>query len=113
MGDLEYDGVQQSAYVKPGRYVFEAYVRTEQLTTDRGIGFHIYDRESSSRLDVSTAELTGTHDFTRLTLSIDVPKATRLLAVVVSRHKSMKFDNQIGGTAWIDSVKLARQAEQH
>jgi O-antigen ligase len=111
--NLEYDGVQQSAYVKPGRYVFEAYVRTEQLTTDRGIGFHIYDRESSSRLDVSTAELTGTHDFTRLTLSIDVPKATRLLAVVVSRHKSMKFDNQIGGTAWIDSVKLARPAEQH
>ena len=109
--NLEYNGVQQSAYVTPGNYVFEAYVRTENLTTDRGIGFHIYDRESTSRLDVRTKELTGTRGFTRIALAINVPKATRLLAIVVSRCQSMKFDNQIGGAAWVDSVRLSPQSQ--
>jgi hypothetical protein len=29
-----------------------------------------------------------------------------LLAIEVSRQRSMKFDNRISGTVWIDSVKL-------
>jgi O-antigen ligase len=105
--NLDYNDVGQAAFVKPGRYRFEAYVRTDEITTDRGVGFHIYDRESGSRLDVRTEALTGTHDWTRVELVLVVPRETRLLAIEVSRQRSMKFDNQIGGTVWIDSVKLS------
>jgi hypothetical protein len=38
---------------------------------------------------------------------VAVPRETRLLAIEVSRQPSMKFDNQIRGTVWIDSVKLS------
>jgi O-antigen ligase len=105
--NLEYNDVGQVAFVKPGRYRFEAYVRSDGITTDKGIGFHIYDRESGSRLDVRTEELTGTHDWTRLDRIVSVPAGTRLLEIEVSRQRSLKFDNQIGGTVWIDSVELS------
>ena len=105
--NLDYNDVGQVAFVKPGHYRFEAYVRTDGITTDRGVGFHIYDRESSSHLDLRTEELTGTHDWKRLDRVVVVPRETRLLAIEVSRQPSMKFDNQIRGTVWIDSVKLS------
>jgi len=105
--NLDYNDVGQVAFVKPGGYRFEAYVRTDGITTDRGVGFHIYDRESGSRLDVRTEQLTGTHDWTKIERVVTVPRGTRLLAIEVSRQRSMKFDNQIGGTVWIDSVKLS------
>ena len=47
-------------------YDFQAYVRTRHLTTDEGIRFHLFDPESSARLDVFTEQLTGTNDWTLL-----------------------------------------------
>ncbi|MGC9951182.1 MAG: O-antigen ligase family protein [Bryobacteraceae bacterium] len=104
--NLDYNDVGQTAFVKPGRYRFEAYVRTEGISSDRGIAFHIYDRESGARLDVRTEELTGTRGWTKIGRVLVVPRETRLLAIEVSRQRSMKFDNRISGTVWIDSVKL-------
>jgi len=109
--NLNYNQVSQTAFVKPGKYRFEAFVRTRELTTDKGIGFHIYDRESGSRIDVRTEELTGTHDWSRLDRVVVVPKETRLLVIEVTRQRSLKFDNQIGGTVWIDSVKLSPRGD--
>ena len=106
--NLDYNGVGLVAFVKPGRYRFEAYVRTDGITTDRGVGFHIYDRESGSRLDVRTEELTGTHDWHRVERVVVVPRDTRLLSIEVNRQRSLKFDNQISGTVWIDSVEFSR-----
>jgi O-antigen ligase len=105
--NLDYGGVGTVAFVKPGRYRFEAYVRTQEITTDKGVGLHFYDRESGSRLDLRTEEMTGTHDWTRIERIIVVPRETQLLVIEVSRQHSMKFDNQIAGTFWIDSVKLS------
>jgi O-antigen ligase len=104
--NLDYNDVGQTAFVKAGRYRFEAYVRTEGITTDKGIGLHIYDRESGARLEARTEELTGTHDWTKVDRVLTVPKTTRLLAIEVSRQRSMKFDSLIAGTVWIDSVTL-------
>jgi len=105
--NLDYNGVGQTTFVKPGRYRFEAYMRTEEITTDKGVAFHIYDRESGARLDVRTEELTGTHDWTKIERVVVVPRETRLLRIEVSRQRSMKFDSLIQGTVWIDSVELA------
>jgi O-antigen ligase len=104
--NLDYSDVGQTVFVKPGRYRFEAYVRTQEITTDKGVAFHIYDRDSGARLDVRTEEFTGTHDWTRVERVISVPRETKLLRIEVSRQRSMKFDNQIGGTVRIDDVQL-------
>ncbi len=111
--NLDYGDVGQIAFVKPGEYRFEAYMRTDGITSDKGIAFHLYDRESSSRLDVRTEELTGAHDWTRVERLVIVPRGTRLLVIQVSRQRSMKFDNQIGGTVWIDSVQLSPLNSPH
>jgi O-antigen ligase len=105
--NLDYHGVTQTAFVKPGLYRFEAYMRTEDLTTDKGAGFHIYDRESSARLDVRMESQNGTHGWTKIERVITIPRETQLLNIEVYRQPSLRFDNQISGTVWIDSVSLS------
>ena len=106
--NLAYSHITQRAVVKPGPHRFEAWVRTEEITTDQGIGWRIFDAESASRLDVKTEQLVGTTKWTRLEKVFEVPVQTRLLEVQLCRRSSLKFDNKISGTAWIDAVSLRR-----
>jgi hypothetical protein len=106
--NVNYTRTWQKAFVKPGNYRFEAFVRTQGITTDRGIGFHIFSEEKLNRVDVRTEQLTGTNDWKKMEQVIRVPHDTQLLTIQVIREPSLKFDNQIGGTAWIDTVRLVR-----
>ncbi len=95
----------ETAYVKPGVYRFEAFVRTEGITTDQGIGFQIsFD---VPRSDAKTEQLSGTHGWQKVEQIITVPAGAHLAVVRVIRPPSLKFDSLITGTAWIDSVRLA------
>ncbi len=106
--NIPYQHVSQRVVVKPGAWQFEARIRTEAITTDEGLGFRIFDAEAPARLDVRTERLTGTHEWTKLTTWFRVPAATRVLQVTVVRNSSWKFDNKLGGSAWIDGVTLRR-----
>ncbi len=99
-------GVSQRMVLRPGAYSFEGRMKTRELTTDEGAGFRILDPENPSRLDARTARLTGTHDWTVLQVSFEVRPATRLVEVRVVRTPSMKFDDKVAGTAWIDGLVL-------
>ncbi len=105
--NLNYSSVSQTAVVKPGKYRFQAFVRTDRITTDEGVGFRIGDAAGSSGLNVMTERLTGTHDWTKLEQVFVVSPQTRLIRIVVVRRPSWKFDNKISGSFWIDTVKLA------
>lgn len=105
--NVAYDHAVQAAYVSPGVYRLSASVRTENLTTNEGIALRVYDAESPGRLDARTGALLGTNDWTQVTQKVVVPPGTRLLMVRIVRNASLKFDNQIGGTAWISGVSLA------
>jgi hypothetical protein len=89
-------------------YRFVAYVRTDHLTTDQGLSFHVFDPASGRRLDVRTEQVNGTNDWTKLEQSFCVGRQTKLIEVQVVRLASWKFDNKISGTAWIDSVSLTK-----
>jgi O-antigen ligase len=104
--NLNYSDVSQTIFLKPGRYRFDAYVRTERLTTDEGIGFHILDPAASSRLDVMTKRLTGSNDWKKIEQVFDIRPQTKLIQIRVVRQPSLKFDNDISGTVWIDTVKV-------
>lgn len=100
----------ENTFVKPGSYRFEAFIRTEGITTDEGIGFEL---SSDARgLDVRTEKLAGTHDWQKISQTIVVPGDSHLLAVRVIRQPSLKFDSLIQGTAWIDSVHVWRLDSQ-
>ena len=99
-------GVSQRMVLQPGTYSFEGRMKTRELTTDEGLGFRVFDPENPSLLDARTARLSGTHDWTVLQVSFEVRPATRLVEVRVVRAPSLKFDDKVAGTAWIDGLVL-------
>ena len=103
--NLDLSNPQQFVYVEPNRlYHFFAWVRTEEISTDRGVGFEIGDRDTGVR--VLTPLLTATHSWTNVTASICSGPRTRLLLIGLRRIPSRKFDNKLRGTAWVDDVSL-------
>jgi hypothetical protein len=104
--NLDLAAASQLTFVTSGPYRFHAFIRTEGLTTDQGIRFRIFDAEAPARLDVIFEEFTGTKPWSGVERDLVVPPATRLLQVQVIRERSTKFDNKVGGTAWIDELRL-------
>jgi hypothetical protein len=104
--NVDFHHVVQTVVARPGSYRFCAYVRTIGITTDRGLGFRIFDVAKPARFDVRIAGVTGTQDWVALKKTIVVPEGTGPLAIQVTRTPSGKFDNKIGGTVWIDDVVL-------
>lgn len=106
--NLSYDHVSQLVYTSPGKYRFEAFMRTADVTTSKGVGFSISDFTGSSRLSLQTEQLAGTHDWTKLERTIHVPEPTLLLVRVIREPVIFEFDANIKGTVWIDSVSLRK-----
>jgi tetratricopeptide (TPR) repeat protein len=104
--NLSFNHVYQEAIVQPGPHRFEAFLKTDGVTTDQGLGFHIVDAQQPSLLDVSTDPVTGTIGWTAQRKDFVVPAQTRLLRIELRRLPSHKFDNKIKGTVWVDSVML-------
>jgi hypothetical protein len=106
--NVTYSHTFETTFVTPGVYRFRAFVRSQAITTDQGIGFHIFDPEGSSHLDIKTEQVTGTTDWKTIEQLVRVPPETKLLTIQIVRPRSWKFDSDIAGTAWIDDVTLAR-----
>jgi hypothetical protein len=104
--NLAYSHIAQRAVVKPGSYRFEAWLRTEQITTDQGVGFRVFDVELPARLDIRTEPVVGTSEWREIEKTFQVPQQTRLIEIQVIRHPSLKFDNKIRGAAWLDGIEL-------
>ena len=111
---LRFDGTEntdfahvfQKTVLRPGRYRFQAYVRSADLTTDQGVYFRIADAEDPRRLSVETDQTRGTTDWHMITATFVATPATRLVLVRIQRRPAWKFDNQIKGDVWIDQVSL-------
>jgi tetratricopeptide (TPR) repeat protein len=105
--NLDFHNLFQEVPVEPGtRYHFSAYLRTEAITTDSGIGFLIFDPRRPSEIHVVTPELTGTNPWTPVKADIESGPDTHFLRVVLERRPSWKFDNKLSGTVWVDDVTL-------
>lgn len=99
-------GVRQSVFVKPGWYRFEAYVRTNEVSTDEGVAFNIVDPEAPKRLNFTTGPMLGTNDWKLVEHSFQVVPGTGLLQLSLVRKPSLRFDNLIRGTVWVDGVSI-------
>jgi len=94
------------AFVRPGTYRFHASIRTEAVTTDQGIRFRLSDAEVPARLDEVFGQFTGSSPWSTVDHDLVVAPNIRLLRIEVIRQPSMKFNNKVGGTAWIDELEL-------
>jgi tetratricopeptide (TPR) repeat protein len=104
--NLGFTAASQLAFVLPGAYRFRASIRTEALTTDQGIRFRISDAEAPTHVDEVFGQFTGSSPWTSVNRDVVVAPETRLLRIEVLRQPSMKFDNKVAGTAWIDGLEL-------
>ena len=108
--NVSYSNLSQDVVLKPGAYRFQAYMRTVDITTDKGVAFRIAGLNAESSLNVKTEQLVRTHDWTELTAEIRVTADTGGIRVALMRESSEKFDDKIRGTVWIDDAKLFRMA---
>lgn len=104
--NLAYGQVRQVAAVGPGEWVLRARVRAEGITTDEGVRLRVVDAEAPRRLDVRTEAVTGSCGWREIGVRFVVGAGTRTVRVEVFRQPSLKFDNRLKGTVWIDAVRL-------
>jgi hypothetical protein len=104
--NLNLIAASEFAFVQPGTYRFHSFIRTEALTTDQGIRFRIFDAEAPARFDEVFGQFIGSTSWSSVDHDVVVGPNTRLLGIEMIRQPSMKFDNKVGGTAWIDQLKL-------
>jgi tetratricopeptide (TPR) repeat protein len=92
--------------LEPGRrYTLTGYVKTEGITTTNGLFLEVAGLKGAP-LALRTEPLTGTIQWLRQELSFTVPPDCGAVRISIRRSRSSKFDNRIGGKAWIDSLSL-------
>ena len=106
--NVSFQNVVQTIVTSAGNYRFSAWVKTEGITTDQGLRFCLVDAESPQKLNVEMESISGTTGWVEVHRELAVPAQTNLLNLTVCRLPSLKFENKISGTAWIDAVSMSR-----
>jgi tetratricopeptide (TPR) repeat protein len=105
--NLDYEHVFQYVAVQPNtQYRFSGSMRAKGISTDSGLRFQIVDALDKSNLFLSTENLLGTTGWSPQQLEFKTKANTHLVTVRIARPTSVKLDNQIRGTVWIDQVSL-------
>jgi hypothetical protein len=94
-------------------YHFSAWVRTNGLTTDQGIRFHLHSLGTLDTSTVVTPEVHGTLPWTPIELPWSSGKDVQELQVCVVRFPSDEANGKIQGTAWVDDVALVPEPAEH
>ena len=92
-------------------YHFSGWVRTQDLTTNSGIGFRILpqgDPESTSQ----PREIHGTNPWTSIDTRWTSGPKVRQAAICIIREPSDTPNTNISGTAWVDDVNLVPQSAE-
>jgi hypothetical protein len=104
--NLDFSNVRQFATVSGGRYRFSAEIEAEDITTDQGPFFHIFDPAHPGRLNVESSPVKGTAARSWIRLDVPVAPGTQALQIQIERRPSQKFDNKLGGTLHVYQTSL-------
>jgi hypothetical protein len=104
--NIVFANVRQFTTVSRGPYRFSAQISAEDLTTDQGPLFHIFDPVNPRRLNVESSPAIGTVARSWITLKVSVPPGTQALQIQIERRPSQKFDNKIRGILHVYQVSL-------
>lgn len=102
--NVGFENIWQYVAVQPNtRYRFSSYIRTEEITTDRGIRFEISGDGMPNQV---TPNVVGTQPWALEPVEFTTGADTRLLRIILRRETSDKLGNKIRGTVWVDDVSL-------
>src|SRR3984957_15622587 len=104
--NIGFANVRQFTTVSSGPYRFSAEISAEDLTTDQGPFFHIFDPVNPNRLNVESSPAKGTVARSWITLNVSVPLGTQAVQIQIERRPSQKFDNKIAGALRVYQVSL-------
>ncbi len=107
--NTDYQQTYQYVVLSPGNYKFSVMMKSDQITTDQGVRIHIFEYPTQAHLNVWTDTVLGSRNWTGIEKTFQVPPGIKVIQVQIARQPSMKFDNKIGGTTWIDDFQLTRQ----
>ena len=95
-------------------YHFSSWVKTTNLTSDRGIGFHIrsFTHEKKEISLTASREIHGTNPWTMIDMPFTTGPDAALARICVHRERDLESDVKISGTAWIDDVNLVPQPQE-
>lgn len=105
--NVDFQNLWQFSPVEPNQhYHFTAYLRTEQISTDSGVRFAIYDAFHPAATQILTSDLVGTHPWSLVEKDLVTGPETHSLVISLRRVSTWKFDNKLSGTVWVDDVSL-------
>jgi tetratricopeptide (TPR) repeat protein len=87
-------------------YRLQAYVRSEDISSNSGPRLRVADPNCSRCLDVSTEGTVGTTNWHPVSVSFSTGPSTRQVRVSVWRSRSLTFPTDIRGRFWVDAVHL-------
>jgi tetratricopeptide (TPR) repeat protein len=110
--NLNFQHVWQFCPVEPNRrYHLTAYLRLDQISTDSGMRFLIFDPSHPAALEIQTLNAIGTQPWSPTEQDVVTGPDTHLLVIALRRAPSWKFDNKLSGAVWVDDVSLVPVAE--
>lgn len=104
--NLAFSNVRQFTTAAGGRYRFSAVVSADNISTDQGPFFHIYDLLNPRLLNLTTEQIRGNVARSSISLDVPIPPGIHALAIQIDRIPSQKFDNKIAGTLHVYEVSL-------
>jgi len=103
----EYEPVYQIVPVLPNRaYRVEAYVRSEDLTSDTGPELRVSDTQQRGFSDAASDTTVGTTPWHLVRVYFSSGPNTRAVRLSVWRPLGRVFPTEITGSFWLDAVSL-------
>jgi tetratricopeptide (TPR) repeat protein len=93
-------------------YHFSGWVRTQELTTNSGIGFRIYSIGDPTSPVNQTSEIHGTFPWTNVDMPWTSGPKVHQARICIVREPSDTPNTNISGTAWVDDVNLVPQSAE-
>jgi hypothetical protein len=92
-----------------GAYRLDFYVRTEQLTTDQLPYIIIQGYPDPAGISTPNRFMPSSAEWSRIAVPFVAGESCHAVQVILRRDKSLKFDNQIKGSMWLDGFAISRQ----
>jgi hypothetical protein len=103
----EYEPAYQIVPVLPRHdYRLEAFVRSQDITSDTGPCLRVRDTQPAGFPDAVSPTTVGTTPWHPLRLSFSTGPKTRAVRLSFWRPRSRVFPTEISGTSWLDAVSL-------
>lgn len=93
-------------------YHFSGWIRTQDLTTNSGIGFRIYSIGDPTSPVSQTSEIHGTFPWTNVAMPWTSGPQVHQARICILREPSDTPNMNISGSAWVDDVNLVPQSAE-